>query len=338
MSHLELREDVVGRIDHFSYAVSTMSNLETLVISVPESLCQGIGTLFNSPFDLACLKTCTGYCSSREIYAPLLTWYRIGSLFYQTPNNTYWDLQTNIHIFAHPTLESLTIRRARLDKRGFDSLEQPNLTPLTTLSFIDCDINDDGLSDLLAIPESLSSFSISQKQFPNPPLKESPDDVDEYFIALRSAEHSLESVRIDFPGLSAEHPLKLRRFEKVTKLDIRDYQLFGQTDGPRLHTVGLPPFLEELRFLNPLEDEDIAELVVYTLENRFTLGFARKLKRIVVAREDHTDFVPSPVWERASSPVWGRSPFSFEEPVKEAGWIPTLRKACVEAEVELVVE
>lgn len=47
-----------SRIDGFSHTISTMSNLETLEISVPESLCHGIGTLFNGPFDLACLKTC----------------------------------------------------------------------------------------------------------------------------------------------------------------------------------------------------------------------------------------------------------------------------------------
>ena len=49
------------RIDGFSHAISTMSNLENLLVSVPESLCHGIGTLFNGPFDLACLKTCQFY-------------------------------------------------------------------------------------------------------------------------------------------------------------------------------------------------------------------------------------------------------------------------------------
>lgn len=45
-------------LDGFSLAISTMSNLETLDISVPQSMCRGIGTLFNGPFDLACLKSC----------------------------------------------------------------------------------------------------------------------------------------------------------------------------------------------------------------------------------------------------------------------------------------
>lgn len=45
-------------IDNFSDAISRMSNLENLEISVPESMLHGIGTLFNGPFDLACLKTC----------------------------------------------------------------------------------------------------------------------------------------------------------------------------------------------------------------------------------------------------------------------------------------
>jgi hypothetical protein len=44
--------------DGFSHAISTMSNLENLEVSVPETLLHGIGTLFNGPFDLACLKTC----------------------------------------------------------------------------------------------------------------------------------------------------------------------------------------------------------------------------------------------------------------------------------------
>ena len=46
------------RIDGFSNTISRMSNLETLDICVPEVLCHGIGTLFNGPFDLACLRTC----------------------------------------------------------------------------------------------------------------------------------------------------------------------------------------------------------------------------------------------------------------------------------------
>lgn len=51
-------KDGPSRLDNFSHAISTMSNLENLEISVPGSLCRGIGMLFNGPFDLACLKTC----------------------------------------------------------------------------------------------------------------------------------------------------------------------------------------------------------------------------------------------------------------------------------------
>ena len=47
-----------NRIDGFSHAISTMSNLERLIVSVPESLSHGIGTVFNGPFDLPSLKTC----------------------------------------------------------------------------------------------------------------------------------------------------------------------------------------------------------------------------------------------------------------------------------------
>jgi hypothetical protein len=58
LSDLMHLKDGSYRIDGFSHAISTMSNLESLVVSVPESLCHGIGTLFNGPFDLACLKHC----------------------------------------------------------------------------------------------------------------------------------------------------------------------------------------------------------------------------------------------------------------------------------------
>lgn len=58
LSDIMYLKESSNRIDNFSYAVSTMSNLENLVISVPESLCRGIGTLFSSPFDLACLRSC----------------------------------------------------------------------------------------------------------------------------------------------------------------------------------------------------------------------------------------------------------------------------------------
>ena len=47
-----------GQVDRFSHTLSTMSNLEELVISVPDTLCRAIGNLFNHPFDLACLKSC----------------------------------------------------------------------------------------------------------------------------------------------------------------------------------------------------------------------------------------------------------------------------------------
>jgi hypothetical protein len=56
--HVRARESSMSPVDSFSHTISTMSNLETLVISVPASLAHGIGHLFNHPFALACLKWC----------------------------------------------------------------------------------------------------------------------------------------------------------------------------------------------------------------------------------------------------------------------------------------
>jgi hypothetical protein len=201
-----------------------------------------------------------------------------GSLFYQREDGGYWDLQENIHIFSHPTLETLTIRRAKLDKRGFESVEQPSETSLTVLHLIECDINDDALSELLLFPDELKHITMTQLAIPSPPLEESSDDVEDYILAMRSADHSLETISIDFPTLNSENPLKLRAFESLRSLEIRHFQLFGQS---RMHSVGLPPNLEILKFLNQVdEDEGLLDLLCYTMENKDIL--ARKLRDMVI--------------------------------------------------------
>ena len=194
-------------------------------------------------------------------------------MFFQTEDGGYWDLQENIHIFSHPTLESLTIRRAKLDERGFDSLEKPSETALKELHFIECDINDDALADILLHPGALKEISITQLEVPNPELEESPENIDDYILAMSSAKHSLETISINFPTLGAKNPLRLREFEVLKSLQLRDFQLFGQAP-PRLHNVGLPPSLEYLEFFNEFgldHDEDIIDLLCYFLEHD-TLG------------------------------------------------------------------
>jgi len=119
---------------------------------------------------------------------------------------------------------------------------------------------------------------MKQLETPNPPLEETPEDIEEYIFALHSAIHSLESISIDFPTLRCKNPLKLRDFEAVTALEIRDYQLFG-TSG--LSSVAFPPNLESLTFLNEIGgDEALTELLCYTLEKKDI--FAKNLRRLVV--------------------------------------------------------
>jgi hypothetical protein len=104
----------------------------------------------------------------------------------------------------------------------------------------------------------------------------------DYILALGSANHSLESISIDFPSLGGTKALRMRDFEQLKRLELRDYQLFGKSSGEaRLHSVALPPNLEELRFWGPVgEDEEVCELLCYEIEN---MGFlARRLERLVV--------------------------------------------------------
>ncbi|PSR80798.1 hypothetical protein BD289DRAFT_462371 [Coniella lustricola] len=264
------------RIDGLSRTLSTMSNLETLNIAVPVKLLHGIGTLFNGPFDLACLKTC--------------------SLYYQCANNEYWDLQENIHIFTHPTLETLTIKRARLDERGFDSLERPHSTALQALHLLECDINDDALADIMEFPAALKEFHMFHTADPQPELEESSDEINEFVMALKPCAETLETIAIDHPTLGGRKVLRLRDFVAVKTLRLNfDTQLFGKTSKkPRLHSVGFPPALETLEFLGEIgTDEVVTELFANALQN--VEYMARSLKTLILA--EGPNGLPPPVVE-----------------------------------------
>lgn len=265
----QLIADATLPFNSVSHTISTMSNLETLDIAVPITLLHSLGHLFNGPFDLACLKTCT--------------------LFYQDEDDQYWDLQENIHIFAHPTLETLVIKRAKLDYRGFDAIERPHETALSKLHFIECDINDDALSDVLMFPKALKEFVMTHDQDPSPELEESSDSIRDYLMALKSASHSLETVTIDSPSLRSSRALALRDFTALKTLRLNwDHQLYGRTTKkPRLHSVGLPPELETLEFFNELgTDAEVTDLLVNTIQTIHVT--ARHIKElIVVADDDH---------------------------------------------------
>lgn len=256
-----------SRFEGLSRTLSIMSNLETLDVSVPDVLLHGIGSLFNGPFDLACLKTCT--------------------LFYQSANDEYWDLRENIHIFAHPTLESLTIRRAKLDEQGFDFLEKPHQTALKKLVLIECDMNDDGLSDLLEFPEALEEFVMTQLEDPSPELEESSDSLADYILALKSQAASLTSITIDSPSLGCRKTLRMREFAAVKTLRVNwDYQLFGKSSKkPRLHSLGLPPELEVLEFFNEMgTDDEVTDLFVNYIQNKQSV--ARRWEKMIVVGDD----------------------------------------------------
>jgi hypothetical protein len=277
LSHLALDAPVHNsymdpkRVDGLSRTLSIMSNLEKLDISVPDVLLHGIGTLFNGPFDLACLKTC--------------------SLFYQCANDAYWDLRENIHIFAHPTLETLIIRRAKLDERGFDFIERPHVTALKSLHLVECDINDDALADVLEFPEALEEFVMTQTEEPEPELEESSDSLSDYIIALKSQAEFLRSITFDSPTLHNRKTLRLREFEALITLRLNwDHQLFAKSSKkPRLHSVGFPPEMETLEFFNDLgTDAEVTDLFVVAIESKDII--AKKWKTMVVVEGD--DGVP----------------------------------------------
>ena len=264
--------------DSLARTISFMSNLEKLEVAVPEALLSGIGHLFNGPFDLACLKSCT--------------------LFFQREDDQYWDLRENIHIFAHPGLETLVLKRAKLDQRGFDMMERPHETALSKLHLVECDISDDALSDLLEFPKALREFVMTQAAEPSPDLEESSDSIRDYMTALKSACHSLETVVVDFPSLRTSRPLALRDFTAMRTLRLNwDHQLFGKSSKkPRLHSAGLPPELETLEFSDALgTDAEVTDLLVYMLQNLRMM--ARNMKQLIVVENEEEGGVPGDVRE-----------------------------------------
>ncbi len=269
--------------DNLSRTISTMSNLVTLDVAVPEALLHGIGELFNGPFDLACLKTCT--------------------LFYQCPDDQFWDLQENIHIFAHPTLETLVIRKARLGDKPFDLPERPEETALKRLHLIDCDISDDGLFDLMHHPAGLTEFVMTQSMDPGPDPEETSDSIRDYIIAIEPQCRSLETITFDHPLLRDRRPLSLRSFVKLKTLRLNwDHQLFGHSSKkPRLQSVGMPPELETLEFFSQLgTDDEVTDLFVAMLQNLSVM--ARKLTHLIVMEsEEDTKPVPKEIEEACKS-------------------------------------
>jgi hypothetical protein len=280
LSHLALDAPVHNsyldpkRVDGLSRTLSIMSNLEKLDIAVPAVLLHGIGTLFNGPFDLACLKTC--------------------SLFYQCDNDAYWDLRENIHIFAHPTLETLIIKRAKLDERGFDFIERPHVTALKRLHLVECDINDDALSDVLEFPEALEEFVMTQTEEPEPELEESSDSLSDYITALKSQAEFLKSITFDFPTLHNRKTLRLREFDALKTLRLNwDHQLFAKSSRkPRLHSVGFPPEMEVLEFFNELgTDSEVTDLFVVAIGSKDVI--AKNWSTMIVVEGD--DGVPKEI-------------------------------------------
>lgn len=279
-------------VDGLSRALASMSNLETLDIAVPVKLLHGIGALFNGPFDLAGLKTC--------------------SLFYQCPDDAYWDLRENIHIFTHPTLETLTIRRAKLDERGFDFMERPHSTALKSLRLLECDINDDSLADIMEFPEGLREFYLYHTPDPAPDLEEGSDEVCEHVMALKDQAETLESITIDHPTLAGRRVLRLRDFQSVKYLRLnRDTQLFGKTGRkPRMHSAGLPPRLEVLEFTEPLgRDETVTELFAMMLQNIEYM--ARDLRALIVV--EGPEGVPEQILEACKDKKFELDIRPFEE-------------------------
>ncbi|ATY60586.1 F-box domain-containing [Cordyceps militaris] len=269
--------------DSLSRTISTMSNLVTLDIAVPEALLHGIGQLFNGPFDLACLQTCT--------------------LFYQCQNDQFWDLQENIHVFGHPTLETLVIKKARLGDKPFDLPERPEETGLKRLHLIDCDISDDGLFDLMHYPAALTEFVMTQSPDPGPDLEETSDSMRDYIIAIQPQCNSLETITVDHPLLRNRRALSLRDFVKLKTLRLNwDHQLFGHSSKkPRLNSVGMPPELETLEFFNQLgTDEEVTDLFVAMLKNLTVM--ARKLTHLIVMESEEDEKpVPKEVEEACKS-------------------------------------
>ncbi|GAM88650.1 hypothetical protein ANO11243_066840 [Dothideomycetidae sp. 11243] len=273
-SCIEQQNQLNHNTDILSRTLSAMSNLETLDIAIPIKFLEAVGPVFNGPFDLACLKHC--------------------SLHFQSADKQYWDLRESIHVFTHPTLESLTIKRAKLDERGFDLTERPHSTALKSLRLVECDIDSDSLGDILEFPEGLVELYMYHTAEPEPELEENCEDFSDNIMSLKGQCETMEIISIDFPTLGGRKPLRLREFAAVKTLQLNfDTQLFGKTGKkPRMHSVGLPPNLRTLEFFNPLgDDETVLDLFVIMIDG---IDFmARELETLILV--EGADGIPDQI-------------------------------------------
>jgi hypothetical protein len=75
----------------------------------------------------------------------------------------YWPISSALAmIFAHPTLQSLTISCAHMRGLYIQCLNGSQLTPLRSLEFIECNIDLTSLETILSLPKALESLSLGK--------------------------------------------------------------------------------------------------------------------------------------------------------------------------------
>lgn len=74
----------------------------------------------------------------------------------------YWTIEHSIGaLFAHPTLEELTLSCTSVPDHALDDFKHYKKTPLRQLTLIECNVTCDGLNSMLSMPLALKSLSMS---------------------------------------------------------------------------------------------------------------------------------------------------------------------------------
>ncbi|OCK83454.1 hypothetical protein K432DRAFT_322181 [Lepidopterella palustris CBS 459.81] len=165
-----------------------------------------------------------------------------------------FTLASNAAIFLHPTLRNISISCADITEDLYSSLKGfEQSTPLSSLTFIECNISAIALKALLELPRALKELTLGERQYhfrPSPTGTLAANNRI-FMEALQRQQESLEYIKhvggdCFLPSLVELEAKLLPAFTNLRTMELGPWSCIRRY----LMVGGTPPTLETVRFLN----------------------------------------------------------------------------------------
>lgn len=208
----------------------------------------------------------------------------IVTLHLSNETDRYWKVR-DYHslLFAHPTLQSLTLSCAEIDAESVSKLASSRPTPLKQLVLIECNITLEALTTILARPSALVELHLGEnchhmwlnaphfrkgrQRHINQLCSQNPEA---FFSALAAQKHSLKTLSYSVRGPSKKQVdieptcTGFSEFEKLQHVELDGYCPYfeaalatARTTAPNLKSLTAKGDMFRLQFkpgFNPIED------------------------------------------------------------------------------------